>query len=65
MTIRIVVAIRNRILVETRTDIINHLCIQVMNIEKLEKRGEKKKRRTRVLNMYDNHLRVEQAWTEV
>lgn len=58
--IRIAVTTRYRVIVEARIDIINHPYIQELNVWKLEERPGRKRRRTRVVNMYDNHLRADQ-----
>lgn len=65
MAIGIGVKIRNRIIVEARTDIINHLNIQALDVWKLEERGRMKKRRIKIVNVYDNHFQVHLVWIEV
>lgn len=40
----------------TRKDIFNYPYIQVLDVWELDKKGEKKKRRMRIVNVYDNHL---------
>lgn len=54
---------RNRIIVEARMDIVNHLYIQALYVRELDENRGKKKKRTRVVNVYDNHLPADQAWT--
>lgn len=61
MTIEIVGTMRNRIIVEAKTDIINHPYIKVLNVWELEERGGRKKRRTRIVNVYGNHLQPDQG----
>lgn len=56
MVIEIAIITRNRIIVEARADIINHPYIQVLDVWELVKRREKKKRRMKVVNVYDNYL---------
>lgn len=65
VVIEILVTPQNRIIVEARTDIINHSYIQALNIWELEERRGKKKSSMGVLNVYDNHLQTDQAWTAV
>lgn len=42
-------------------NIIDYPYIMALNLWELEKSGRKKKRRTRVVNTYDNDLRVNQV----
>lgn len=49
---------------EARINIINHSYIQALDVWEQEKRGGKKNRRTRIVNVYYNHLWPDQAWTE-
>lgn len=51
----------NSIIVEAITDIIYNSYIQALYVWELEKRGEKKKSRTRIVNLYDNHFWTDQA----
>lgn len=61
MAIGIVITTKNRIIVEARMNLINHPYIQVLDVSKLEERGGKKKRRTRIVNVYDNYLLADQV----
>lgn len=59
------VTMRNRLIVEVGTDIIDHPYIQAVDICELEERRRKKKRRTNIVNVYDNRLQTDQAWNKV
>lgn len=52
---------KNRLIIEMRMDIINLYYIKALDMLELEERVERKKRRTRIVNMYDNHLVIDQA----
>lgn len=60
--IRITVSTRERLIMEARIDIIDHPYITVLNVWEQEKEGGKRKRRTRVANIYDNNLSANQVW---
>lgn len=65
MAIGIAVTTKNRLIVETRTDIINHLYIEMLDVLEQKESEEKKKKRTRIVNVYNNHLLVDQASNKV
>lgn len=58
MAIGVAVNTRERLIMEVRMDIIDHLYIMVLDLCELEKTNRKKKRRSRVVNTYDNNLRA-------
>lgn len=60
VAIVIVFTMRDMLLVKVRTDIINHPYIETMDECEVEERGRKKKRRTRILSLYDNHFQADQ-----
>lgn len=60
-----VVTTRNRLIVQPWIYILNHPYIQALDVWKLEERGRRKKRRTKVVSVYDNHLQAHQAWNKV
>lgn len=51
----VVVTTRNKLIVEVKTDIINHLYMQTLDIWELKERGEVRKRVRRIMNVYDNY----------
>jgi hypothetical protein len=61
---RVAIAVRkdmlNTLIWEDRTDLVQHTHIQVMDIWELTSRG-KKRRRTRVVNVYDQNIRDDQG----
>lgn len=62
MAIGVAVTTKKRIIVEAKTGIINHPYIQVLDVWELGKTaGAKKKRRTGIINVYDNHLHANQV----
>lgn len=62
MVIGIVVCTRGRPIVEAIIDIIDHTYVNVLDIWELERAGSKTKRWTRVANINDNNLKVNQVW---
>lgn len=50
------VTTRNRIVVEARTDIFNYPYIQGLDVWLLEEKEGRKKRRKKIVSLYDNHL---------
>lgn len=54
----------NRLIVESRTDIINYPYIEVLHLWELEKRGGTKRRRTRIFNVYDICLNLNWVWAQ-
>lgn len=56
-----VVSTRGRLIVEARTNIIDHSYIMVLDLWELEKPGGKKNRKTRVANTYENNLTAHQV----
>lgn len=60
-TVDIKMDIAERIIVESRSDIIDHPYIQVMDVQELDS-IKKKKKRTRTANLYDNGVRENLIW---
>lgn len=58
-TIELAVSMRWRLIEEAQTDIIDHSHIMVVHLWELEKASAKKKRKTRVVNIYDNSLKTD------
>lgn len=52
---------RGRIMVETRSDLIDYPYIQVVDVWELDSQ-RKKKRKTRIVNVYDNWVGRDQVW---
>lgn len=50
-----------RMIVETRSDLIDHPYIQVVDVWELDSQ-KKKKRKTRIVNVYDNWVGRDQIW---
>lgn len=65
MAIGVAITTRNRLILEARTDILDDPYIQVQDLWELEKRVGAKKRRTQIVNVYDNHLCADQVGEEV
>ncbi len=58
--IRVMTAIRkeltDKIVIEHRTDLINHPYVMLLAIRKLDPRSKKPRRKTRAVNVYDNRV---------
>lgn len=54
-----------RLILDARTDIIDHPYIIVLDIWELNRQREKMKRRTRLVNNYNNNIRADQVWSPV
>lgn len=65
VAIEIAVNTSGRLIIEARTDIIDHPYIMAIDVWELEKPGEEKKRRTRLISPYNNNLRANQVWRGV
>lgn len=46
-------------------NIINHPYIEVLDVWEGEKREGAKKKSTRIIKVYDNHLHVHQVWNQM
>lgn len=57
------VCTENRLIVAVRRNIIDHFYIRALNVWQLEDRERKGKRGARVVNMYDNYLTTNHAWS--
>ena len=56
--------IPNTIMVENRTDLISHLYCICLDIKEIDEQTERRLRKTRVINLYDNKIGQEQLWKE-
>lgn len=56
VAIEVAITTRNRLVVGARIDIINHRYIQALDVWELEKRQVAKKRRMRIIKVYNNRL---------
>ena len=54
--------LKGRLIVESRSDIVDHPYIQVLDVWELDSQG-KKKRRTRIVNVYDNWVGEGHPWS--
>lgn len=62
ISIGIAVSRRGQLIVEARMNIIDYIYIMAQDLWELEIPGGKKKRRTRIVNTYDNNLHSDQVW---
>ncbi len=63
---RVMIAVRknipNNIIVENRTDLISHPYCICLDIKEIHPQTEKRLRKTRVINLYDNKIGRGQLW---
>lgn len=65
VTIEVVVHTMEKLMMKAWINIINHSYIMVLDLWELEKASGKKKRRIRLVNTYDNSLKVDHVWNIV
>ncbi len=52
----------DKIMIEHRTDLINHLYVTLLEIRKLDPRSKKPTRKTQIINVYDNRVGRGYMW---
>lgn len=65
VAIEMAVSTKGQLIVKARMNTINHLYIMTLDLWELERSGGKKKKRTRVVNTYNNNFTVDQIWGAV
>ncbi len=60
--IRVMTAVRKNLVVDHRTDLVNHLYFMLLKLQKLDLRSKRPRRKTRVVNAYDNRMGRGYTW---